>query len=182
MSHGAVDPLRSLFRHCPRCGRPGFAAAPGAALSCAGCGLVYYLNPAVAAAALIRDASDRILFIRRARDPGRGKLAFPGGFVDKMETAEDAVCREIREELGLELTQLAYLTSATNVYVYREVTYSVLDLHFLARVRSFDVVAQAQEVGGYALFERRAVPRDELAFESHRVALRALDAREPVGS
>lgn len=169
-----VDPLRDLFRHCPRCGRPGFSSGDGPALVCADCGFRYFLNPAVAATALIRDEAGRILFIRRARDPGRGKLALPGGFIDRLETAEAAVRREIREELGLELASVAFLVSAPNLYVYEGVTYTVLDLHFTAEVRSFDVVLQADEVHGYELLPRDAVPLDEIAFESHRVALRAL--------
>ena len=92
-----------------------------------------------------------------------------------METAEAAVRREIQEELGLELVSLSYLTSAPNLYVYREVTYTVLDLHFTARVRSFDVVLQAEEVHGFELLHKADVPLDEIAFESHRVALQALD-------
>jgi ADP-ribose pyrophosphatase YjhB (NUDIX family) len=115
-----------------------------------------------------------VLFIRRAKDPGRGKLALPGGFIDKLETAEDAVRREIQEELGLELVSLRYLVSAPNLYTYKDVPYTVLDLHFRARVRSFDVVLQAEEVHGYERLAPADVPLDDLAFESHRVALRAL--------
>src|SRR4051812_31135008 len=97
----AVDPFRAAFQHCPRCGRDGFCAGAGPSLHCAGCDFHYFLNQAAAAAALIRDDTDRLLFIRRARDPGAGKLALPGGFVDRFESAESAVRREVQEELGL---------------------------------------------------------------------------------
>jgi 8-oxo-dGTP diphosphatase len=42
-----------------------------------------------------------IVLIRRKNPPFTGKLAFPGGFVEYNETTEDAVMREVEEELGI---------------------------------------------------------------------------------
>tara|TARA_B100001758_G_C18188605_1_gene493374 strand:- start:379 stop:825 length:447 start_codon:yes stop_codon:yes gene_type:complete len=43
----------------------------------------------------------KVLLIERGREPFKGKLAFPGGFVEKGENPEDAVLRELAEECGL---------------------------------------------------------------------------------
>lgn len=59
--------------------------------------------PRIGSAAIVRDG-DRILLGRRAKDPGRGNWILPGGKIEPFETIKDAVCRELREETGLEIT------------------------------------------------------------------------------
>ncbi|MFM8878159.1 MAG: NUDIX domain-containing protein [Verrucomicrobiota bacterium] len=81
------------FHHCPRCGRPIPTPAAGAPMHCKDCGFRLYFNPAVAVAVFIQDDDGRILLFRRAKDPGAGLLAPPGGFIDIGETAEAAVHR-----------------------------------------------------------------------------------------
>lgn len=44
--------------------------------------------------------------IRRDRPPYEGCYALPGGFVEPGESVEEAVCREAKEETGLELELL----------------------------------------------------------------------------
>ena len=55
------------------------------------------------------DSAKKLLLIRRANEPGRGRWSVPGGRVQAGETDHDAVVREVAEETGLavQVTRLA---------------------------------------------------------------------------
>jgi len=50
---------------------------------------------------VLLDEAGRLLLIRRANEPGRGRWSVPGGRVQGGETDQDAVIREVAEETGL---------------------------------------------------------------------------------
>ena len=51
-------------------------------------------------AAIVRDADDRVLFMRRTDN---GQWGLPAGAIDPGETPAEAVAREVREETGLDV-------------------------------------------------------------------------------
>ena len=167
-----------LFRYCPRCGAPRASDNHGRSpLHCGGCNLSLYFNPTVAAGAFVFDSVGRVLLIRRERDPSAGKLGVPGGFIDFGESAEDGLRREVREEVGIEIDRLQFLVSFPNTYLYRDVTYPVVDLYFTANAVAPEAARPLDAVLGVEWLLPREVPDAEIAFPSMRVALAALVAR-----
>ena len=146
-------------------------------LLCDACGFELFLNPAVAAGALILDDQGRLLTVRRDREPGRGKLGLPGGFADAGETAEDALAREVREEVGLHVTHLEYLCSFPNRYDYQGISYPVLDLFFTTRVDSPETAEALDEVDDVLFLPPDQIRDDDIAFPTFINALRCLRLR-----
>lgn len=167
---------REFFHHCPRCGVRQAALPAPSVFDCAACGFRLFFNAACAAVAFVHDGAGRWLFIRRAKDPARGKLAPPGGFIDIGERAEDALRREVREEVGIEITDVRFLGSEVNQYLYRDVRYPVLDLCFTARAVDPHRAAALDDVDAFAWLPAGEVEEDELAFPSMRAAWRRLRA------
>ena len=164
-------PLAEVFRFCPRCGQAAESVG-GNPFHCSACGYSHYFTPVAAVAGIIADQQQQVLFIRRQKDPGKGKLCAPGGFVDPGEGAEEALIREIREEVNLQAEQLQYLASFPNRYVYRGVATWVTDVFYTCQVESFeDIAAQEGEVEEWLFLRPTRRELRRMAFESHRQAL-----------
>lgn len=164
----------SWAKHCLRCGAGALDSEDGRRHRCATCGFEYFHNLAAAVCAIIR-YHDEIAWIVRGRDPGRGLLDLPGGFVDPGEDLESAVLREVQEEIGVMLLPPPrYLFSMPNTYHYREVDYWTLDAMFEFRVTDKPKVAPNDEVLALHWRSLDAVTPAELAFDSVRAALRRL--------
>lgn len=88
--------------HCSYCGRP-FASQRTWPRHCAHCGNRTYRNPLPVSVVLLPVAGG-LLTVRRNRDPGRGQLALPGGFVELPETWQEASTRELLEETGVPIS------------------------------------------------------------------------------
>ena len=86
------------FELCPKCGSKKIEYKDNRKWFCPDCGFDLYNNVAAAVGIIICDKNNNILLEVRAKDPQKGKLALPGGFIDPEESAEDAVIRECKEE------------------------------------------------------------------------------------
>lgn len=96
-------------RFCGRCGRATVHHERDRARQCPGCGLVSYPRVSPAVIVLV-SRGDRFLLARNASFPGK-RYSILAGFVEAGETLETAVVREIREEVGIEVRNVAYFGS-----------------------------------------------------------------------
>lgn len=176
MSHSESAPPSALFKHCPSCATARQTEGDAVRFVCEACGFVYYYNVAVSSAVLIIGPDEHALFIRRARDPGKDKLALPGGFIDRGETAEHAAIREVREEAGVKLAGVEFLASFPNLYTYRAVEYPVVDLFFTALVPDRQA-SPLDDVTEIVWAPPASLREADLAFPSHARAIEAYRGR-----
>lgn len=149
---------RARTRFCPRCGTRLRAREDGRALHCDGCGTEHFprLEPAVIMR--VTDPDDRVLLGRQPSwQPGRFSVL--AGFVDPGESIEDAVRREVHEEVGVTVDEVTYLASQPWPFP------ASLMLGYAARAATTDLVLVDEEIAEAAWFSR-----DEL--------MAAMDARE----
>lgn len=171
------QPIANVFRFCPRCGNKSAEQPAGDGTNpfkCvdAECGYSHYFSPNAAVGAIIADAEGRVLVITRAKDPGKGKYGMPGGFVDPGESLEEALQREVLEEINLTTKSIEYLASFPNSYAFRGVVFPVTDAFFVCQVDSFDPIApQEGEVSDYHFLKLTETELDKMAFASNRHAL-----------
>jgi ADP-ribose pyrophosphatase YjhB (NUDIX family) len=137
---------------------------------------LYYHNTAAATGCVI-STGEEILLLVRDKEPGKGKLDLPGGFVDPGEGAFEGLRRECREELGWDPgPNLALFASFPNVYPYRDIPYNTCDFFFAATapgLRLEDLVLEPGEIAGALFVKPSELNLDDLAFDSARRAMRA---------
>ncbi|MEZ4523102.1 MAG: NTP transferase domain-containing protein [Thermomicrobiales bacterium] len=92
---------------CQRCGASMHAVERHGRLRpvCPECNFTAFFDPKISAATII-EIDGRIVMLKRAGEPGKGKWTFPSGFVDRGEPVRTAAAREAFEEVGIELDDL----------------------------------------------------------------------------
>ncbi len=159
-SAGALDPAeasllaharglmlwRARHRYCGICGAPTRPAEAGTRVVCTGCGAEHFARTDPAVIMLVT-SGDRALLghARRFSGPIYSTLA---GFVEPGESLEEAVAREVREEAGIEVTDVAYHSSQPGPAP------ASLMLGFHARALSEDVTIDAEELTDARWFSR----------------------------
>ena len=81
-------------------------------------------------AGILRNAEGCILLAERIADPAmQGLWEFPGGKITDGESAEDALCRELSEELGIVVNRFEHFTSLQHQYSDRHVAIDFYLVH-----------------------------------------------------
>jgi NAD+ diphosphatase len=140
----------STSGHCPRCGDPTQRIVGEWGKRCPHCRYEHFphLHPAVIT--LVRDGS-RVLLARKAGwAPGR--YALVAGFVDNGESLEGAVAREVKEEVGVDVTDIQYVGSQNWPFP------SQLMIGFVARYAGGEIAIDRDELEDARWFECDRLP------------------------
>jgi ADP-ribose pyrophosphatase YjhB (NUDIX family) len=181
-----------MFRYCPSCASEKIRFEKNKVFRCPRCGFTYYHNNAAASGCIIRSGAG-LLFLVRGKDPCKGKLDIPGGFVDAGEGVLEGLRRECIEELSWDPGPLEargpgpgraeFLASFPNTYPYKGISYSTCDIFFVIdapELREGDLKPQAEEVSALRFIQAPDIRLDDLAFESTKRAVQAYFRTSPV--
>lgn len=136
------------------------------------CELCAFENPKPTATAIIIH-DQKILVAKRNEEPFLGEWDFIGGFLQKDETPEEALKREIREELGVEAS-CTYIGAFSGTTSYHDFVYPIISFVYLTEL-SGDIVLNKKENSKIAW-----VPLWKLgtvAFDSNKKILKFLQER-----
>ena len=136
--------------HCPRCGERTERLEGEWGKRCPRCRYEHYPHLHPAAIVLVKDG-DRCLLARKAGwAPNR--YALVAGFVDNGESLEAAVAREVKEEVGVDVTDIRYVGSQNWPFP------SQLMVGFVARYAGGEIAIDAEELEDARWFPATALP------------------------
>lgn len=138
-------------RFCGRCGTPTEAHASERSRTCPSCGLQHFPRLSPAVITLVEDGEGRALL---ARSPHfvPGVYSTIAGFVEPGESLEEAVAREVREEVGVELRDIQYFGSQPWPFP------NSLMIGFTARYAGGEVRIDPTEIEDARWFTRDGLP------------------------
>ena len=175
--------MNNEFNMCPMCGSKNITAPGKRKWLCPDCGFDLYNNVAAAVGIIIQDKYNNVLFEVRAKEPKKGFVALPGGFVDPDESAEEAIIRECKEEIGVDIENPVFVCTNPNTYPYKNFEYKTCDIFFTVKLpekyESIDdfikaLHPQESEVTGfvsYKLERLEDIDKIPLAFDSAKKTL-----------
>lgn len=137
--------------YCPHCGGPlQTSEIDGKARRCcsaSGCSYIFWNNPVPVIAAIV-ELDDAIILARNKNWPEK-MYGLITGFLEQGETPDTAVCREVQEELALEVVSVDFIGN-----------YSFFEMNQL--LLAYHVFASGRIVLGEELAEIKRVPIDRL--------------------
>lgn len=144
----------SWWRHrhqfCGVCGTPTVEVAEERARRCPKCSALFF--PVVSSAIIVAVTREDEILLAHNRNFRPGMYSVLAGFVDPGETLEQAVAREVREEVGVELTDIDYIASQPWPFP------NSLMLGFRARYVRGEIAVDGKEIEHAGWYKRTALP------------------------
>lgn len=137
-------------RFCGRCAEALSAHPQDLARQCPGCGLIQYprISPCII---VLVTRGERCLLAHSARFPA-GRYSTLAGFIEAGETAEAALKREVREEVGIEVDNIRFFASQSWPFPHQ------LMLGFFADYAGGDIEPDGEEILQAGWFGVEALP------------------------
>lgn len=150
-ARGLLD-WRRQHRFCGQCGQQTHGLAGEPAMVCEPCRLRFYPRVSPCIIVLITRGAE-VLLAQGVRNRSRGWYSTLAGFIETGESAEQAVHREVLEEVGVSVTNLRYQGSQTWPFPHQ------LMLGYWAEYDGGDIRLQEDEIADAGWFSINALPK-----------------------
>lgn len=137
-------------QHCGRCGHLTRLHEKDFAMQCDQCGLHAY--PRISPAVMVLVRRGRELLLARSPHFKPGMFSALAGFVEAGETLEQCAAREVKEEVGIEISHLRYFSSQSWPFP------NSLMLAFFAEYASGELTPDPSEIEAASWFDIDALP------------------------
>lgn len=131
-----------------------------------------YPRPAVTTDCVVftQEEEPKVLLIQRGNEPYKSCWAFPGGFMNMEETAEECAVRELKEETGLTVTRIQQIGAYSKVD--RDPRGRTVSIAYLAIVDAPTAVSGMDDAAKAAWFPLSSLP--DLAFDHQDILADAI--------
>ncbi|WP_300795716.1 NUDIX hydrolase [uncultured Bacteroides sp.] len=131
-----------------------------------------YPRPAVTTDCVVftQEEEPKVLLIQRGNEPYKGCWAFPGGFMNMEETAEECAVRELKEETGLTVTRIQQIGAYSKVD--RDPRGRTVSIAYLAIVDAPTAVSGMDDAAKATWFPLSSLP--DLAFDHQDIMADAI--------
>lgn len=162
-------PPLEAYKFCMICGGA-FQNKNENLLQCEKCNHRFYINASPTASAIITNDQGEILLAIRGIEPKIGTWDVVGGFMSINETFEEALLREIKEELGVEGEFIEYLGSYPEQYEFSGICLPLINFVGLAKLKSNNLNPQ-DDVSEIKYVHPSQIQNTEFGFPSMKQAV-----------
>jgi len=97
------------------------------------CEICQFNNPkASTTAIIIKD--NKVLVVKRNEEPFKDMWDFPGGYVDNQEDPKDAIIREMKEELDVNVLDATFVKTISGTGEWKGTTFPVIGFFYLVEI------------------------------------------------
>lgn len=136
--------------YCGRCGNTLAFSSALSALTCKACG--HFSFPRLSPACIVLVTRGEEILLARSPHFSSGIYSLLAGFVEAGESAEACAKREVKEEVGIDITNLSYFGTQTWPFPHS------LMIGFFAEYAGGDIVLQADEIEDAQWFTKENLP------------------------
>jgi len=164
--------MSNLLKFCPKCGRKHLVSKKKSnRYTCRYCSFLFYFNPAPCVGAIILK-DKKVLLGRRKNEPYKGYWDVPGGFMEAKETPEEALKREMKEELSVDIIIDDLIGFFPDTYGEKGVP--TINIFYFAKIKKGRLKA-ATDMAELKWFDLKKLPK-KIAFQNSKDVLRLIQS------